>query len=206
MKPLILFCYAILCSSIGIAQDNMKTDTIKIPRYRINPNQIVDTINVIISADIYKRDSIMYKQAYQYIVNDSINIGKTIAVSDSIEDLDWHFFSQNMDTPLREWADKYREKRTFLIDFAYYSKCLKSLFSPKNMNATHTLFFSGVKYNMILADLFPCPKEIKMSANKRFEMDSFTYWFPNGIVYSYLFVFNDDYSLKKVFTIHIEGL
>ena len=37
-------------------------------------------------------------------------------------------------------------------------------------------------------------------------MDSFTYWFPNGIVYSYLFVFNDDYSLKKVFTIHIEGL
>lgn len=139
------------------------------------------------------QNSVKYLMAYNHIINDSINQGKIIAVSDSIVDLDRYWFSGE----LKEFPEhqkklnQYRANRGFTWFTTFYSPCLRALFGDKNPLANHVIFFSKVEDNMLLADLLPHFKQFD-----KFNYDKMAF---QNVGWTYLFIFNNKGELKVVF-------
>ncbi len=151
-------------------------------------NTIIAQINCI-------QDSTMYIAAYNYIASDSLNRGKSIVVSDSIVDLDRFWFSKDLTefTVEREKLDHYRLSKNYVWFDSFYSQCISSLFSGKNLNSKMVLFFSIIEDNMLRADLLPHNKKWK----NKFNYNTMSF---QNVGQIYLFIFNKDGSIKKVFS------
>lgn len=141
------------------------------------------------------QDSIMYIAAYNYVANDSINRGKNIVVSDSIVDLDRFWFSKDLTefTVEKEKLDLYRLRKNYVWFDSFYSPCISSLFSGKNLNSKLVLFFSTIEDNMLRVDLLPYNKKWK----NKFSYDTMSF---QNVGQIYLFIFNKDRSIKKAFS------
>lgn len=140
------------------------------------------------------KDSIKYLAAYNYIINDSINQGKIIAVSDSIIDLDRYWFSEELKSfPIeQEILNKYRENKNFTWFTTFYSSFLSVLFKDKNQLANYVIFFSKVEDNMLLADLLPHTRQFD-----KFNYDEMAF---QNVGRTYLFFFGKNGGLKAVFS------
>lgn len=144
-----------------------------------------------------ERDSIMYMAAYNYILSDSINKNKLIAVADSIVDLDryWVTGLQQFPEEHKKLA-QYREKQMTKI-FATstsYSPLLSSLFHDQDVKRSNTiLFFSGIIDLMLRADINSFNKNY-MGEYEKFNYEAYIW----GISYEYLFLFKEDGTLRKV--------
>lgn len=141
------------------------------------------------------QDSVLYMIAYNYIVNDSINKGKTITVSDSIVDLDRYWCSAELDSfPEEKKALKqYRENKKYVWFTTYYSQCLNTLFHhTKNISAKKVIFFSQIEDNMLLAELLPYKKQCNL-----FSYDEMAFLSTGQ---SYLFIFSKEGILKAAFS------
>lgn len=138
--------------------------------------------------------SVMYLTAYNYIIRDSVNQGKTIAVSDSIVDLDRFWFSQDIaDYPTeKEILDQYRADKKFVWKDAYYSPCLASLFCRKKTMPKNILFFSKIENNMLRVDLLPYKQQ-----SNRFDYVKMA---SQNVGQIYLFIFNENGSLVSTFS------
>jgi hypothetical protein len=150
--------------------------------------------NVIIAQTDYQRDSIMYMVTYNYIINDSINIDKAIAVSDSIVDLDRFWFSNDVECPVeKERLKQYRAKKQYVWFNPFYSSCLNSLFC-KNPLSNNILFFSQIENNMLRADILPY-RDKYVSQCDKFNYDKIAF---QNIGYIYLFIFTPKGAIKSV--------
>lgn len=82
-------------------------------------------------------DTTMYLVAYNYIINDSTNQGKSISVSDSIIDLDRFWFSEDLIAlPMEKVKlDKYRANKGYVWFFILHVLlcCLAIILSIKTM-------------------------------------------------------------------------
>jgi hypothetical protein len=141
-----------------------------------------------------RKDSVKYAQAYDYIMNDTVNKGRLIVVSDSIVDLDRdYFFSSSLDSIERKKLECYRGEKNYKWFVPYHSNCIASWFPTKNANAEYVLFFSQVEDKMLRADLLPF--------NKAYVGIRYMFWYKQYHFlegYIYLFIFDsDNLSLKK---------
>ena len=74
-------------------------------------------------------NSNIYQRAFEYIKQDSINVGINIAVSDSIVDLDWNGFDG-----LDEYKDENADLHVFNLQYLYnndwyiWGECIEYLF------------------------------------------------------------------------------
>jgi len=156
------------------------------------------------SAKNYNTDSLKveiddlskYREAYNYIILDSINQGKDIFVSDVIVDMDRFYFKDYVknDSSLTHTINSLT-KYYWFDDFS--SPEIKKLFGEQNKNAKSILFFSLVEKNTLRADLFV----------KRHNINDFKYnWIINSNrdkVYAYLFTFDEVSKIKYAFRIEI---
>lgn len=152
--------------------------------------------HVLCQSMCYK-DSIMYMSAYRYILNDSINRNKLVAVADSIVDLDRYWM-----TGLEQYPEEqkklacYREKqmKRIFTATAFYSPLLASLFHDQDVMHSNTiLFFSEIADLMLRADINFFDKGY-VGDYEKFNYEAYIW----GISYEYLFIFNEDGTIKKV--------
>ncbi|WP_148373315.1 hypothetical protein [Bacteroides bouchesdurhonensis] len=141
-----------------------------------------------------RNDSIMYLIAYNYIVNDSINYGKSISVADSIIDLDRFWFSKDLVAlPVeREKLVNYHANKKYISSAPFYSPCIALLFGKKIRQSNVVLFFSKIEDNMLRADLLPCKKY-----GNKYNYDQMSFQNEGQI---YLFVFDKNGDLKGAFS------
>ena len=137
---------------------------------------------------ICEGDTLKYLRAYEYIMNDSVPCTENIYVSDTIIDMNRRVMCPSLkDFPEeRERIDKMIKVRFFKN---FCSPVIRSLFGSKNKDSKTILFFSTIEQNTLCAELI-CDKIYK---------DEFRYMHIvtfNPDVYSYLFIFNDDGSIK----------
>ena len=94
-------------------------------------------------------DTTMYLVAYNYIINDSTNQGKSISVSDSIIDLDRFWFSEDLIAlPMEKVKlDKYRANKGYVWYPPFYSPCIALLFGNNSQHQNDVLFFSKIEDN-----------------------------------------------------------
>ena len=147
----------------------------------------------IVAQNDCEKVAALYLAAYNYIVNDSVNQNKKIIVSDSIIDLDRFWFSQDLENfPVeKEKLEQYRVDKGFNWFETYYSHCIDSLFCKKNQQANNILFFSPIEDNILRADVLPR----KRCVNK-FDYNTMAFQTVGQI---YLFIFDDDGTIKMVF-------
>lgn len=148
--------------------------------------------------DARQRDSIMYKTAYEYIVNDSVCKNKRIVVADSICDLDryWPAGLEKFPEECKK-LKQYREeqgKRMYKTRIAmYYSPLLVSLFPNRDVKRSDTvLFFSEIIDLMLRVDVIFFNKQY-ISECERFRWEAYMW----GTAYEYLFIFNEDGTIRK---------
>jgi len=148
----------------------------------------------IIAQNDWKKDSVLYLNAYNYIINDSINQNKEIAVSDSIVDLDRFWFSQDIKNFFieKEKVNRYRSTKDFRWFKPYYSYYIDSLFCKKNQQSNNILFFSQIEDNMLRVDVLPCKKHVN-----KFDYNAVAYQNTGQI---YLFIFDEEGIIKMVFS------
>lgn len=99
-------------------------------------------------------NSNIYQRAFEYIKQDSINVGINIAVSDSIVDLDWNGFD-GLDEYKDENADldNCRNRQVNKNIKPYYSPALHELHNSNKHAPQKILFFSPIENNLLRADL-----------------------------------------------------
>lgn len=150
----------------------------------------------VVCQNTWQKDSIMYMAAYKYITNDSINKNKLIVVSDSIEDLDRYW-----DTGLEQFPEeseklkkqRNEQRKRYSIKTTYYSPLLASLFQNQDVKRSQTiLFFSKIEDMILIANINFFNKRYIPEDNK-FECGNYIW----GISYEYLFIFNEDGTIKK---------
>lgn len=153
----------------------------------------------VVSQDTRQRDSIMYKTAYEYIVNDSVCKNKQIVVSDSICDLE-RYGTAGLEQFPEEYIklDQYREEQVMRFVTkgmtAFYSPLLASLFPNRDVKRSDTvLFFSEVIDLMLRVDVNFFNKKY-ISECDRFRWEAYMW----GTAYRYLFIFNEDGAIRKV--------
>ena len=139
-------------------------------------------------------DTTMYLVAYNYIINDSTNQGKSISVSDSIIDLDRFWFSEDLIAlPMEKVKlDKYRANKGYVWYPPFYSPCIALLFGNNSQHQNDVLFFSKIEDNMLRADLL----SYKRYADK-YNYDQMAF---QNVGRVYLFVFDINTTFKAVFS------
>lgn len=150
------------------------------------------TCSLTFSQTTLETESLMYRNAYEYILNDSINKDRIISVADCMTDLGMYW-----DTGLEEYPQEkerlrsYRRERKYRYFEPYFSPLLHCLFRNKNADISNTVvFFSPVVDLMLRADL-----EFYELGSGRAKFRHDAYWF--GMSYMYLFLFNEDGTIKK---------
>lgn len=150
----------------------------------------------VVCQNTWQKDSIMYMAAYKYITNDSINKKKLIVVSDSIEDLD-----RNWDTGLEQFPEESKklaqqleeQSKRYFIKTTYYSPLLASLFQNQDVKRSQTiLFFSKIEDMMLRADINFFNKKY-IAEDEKFNFRDYMW----GMKFQYLFIFNEDGTIKK---------
>jgi len=145
----------------------------------------------LFAQDFCTNDSTKYLNAYKYIVDDSINQGKNINVSDTIVDLDRIWFLDNLDSLLEEKEIvKKLTKYSWFPNF--YSQNIANLFNCKKMVPSKTiLFFSLIEKNTLCADLF----------DNKGSLNEFNYnWIASqNRSHMYLFFFESNGNIKYIF-------
>ncbi len=155
------------------------------------------TVTCPLSAQEQSIKEKMYLSAYEYVIKDSVNVDTQIYVIDSIVDLDRFWFIDLLKEYPKELelAKNHRQNKNFHWDENTYSPMLNSLFSEKNKGAHMFLMFSDIEDNMLVAENI-----IRKRRNGIWDPNTDISWisrFTQG--YSYLFIFNDDGSIKDVF-------
>lgn len=148
-------------------------------------------------------ETIRYKKAWEYIVNDSINKDKIMVVSDSIVDIDPSWFSNVGDLDdypnLVSYIEENRREKQRWIFYEnppVYSSCFRTLF-PKKKKFDHIVFFSAIEKNMLRIDLLPFDKsQINVKYINPFYYERMAR-FTEG--YMYLFIFEENGLIKNVF-------
>ena len=140
----------------------------------------------------------MYMTAYKYILNDPINKNKLIIVADSIGDLDsyWDKYLEKYPEEQKK-MNQYREKQIKRIwgTSTFYSPLLASLFQGQNVKSSNTvLFFSEIIDSMLIASENFYDKK-SVGEYYKFSYEAYMW----GISYEYLFIFNEDGTLRDVF-------
>lgn len=144
----------------------------------------------------WQKDSLMYMAAYKYIINDSINKDKLIVVADSIVDLDRYWVTGLEQFPeeqkkLIQYKEK-QMKRIFTTS-TFCSPLLACLFREQDVNGSNTiLFFSEIADLILRADINFYDKKI-IGEYDKFNYEAYLW----GISYEYLFIFNQDGTLRK---------
>jgi hypothetical protein len=144
------------------------------------------------SLKINKEDLPKYREAYNYILSDSINKRRDIFVSDTIVDMDRFYFKSDVqsDSILAHIINSLT-KYYWFDDF--FSCEIKELFGEQNKKAESILFFSLIEKNTLRVDLFV----------KRYSINDFKYdWIINSNrdkVYAYLFFFDKIGKIKYVY-------
>lgn len=155
----------------------------------------------VVCQNTWERDSTMYMTAYQHIKNDSIFSGKLIAVADSIVDLDRYCLDcLKEDFPEEcKKLDQYRKNKKYpyyymyySYFYTYYSPLLAFLFRNQDVEqASVILFFSNVEDLMLRADIHFYDKKY---ISEKFRSEQYIW----GISYRYLFIFDENATLRKV--------
>jgi len=146
-------------------------------------------------------DSIMYITAYNFINRDIIgaNQDKYIFASDSIVDLDWFIFSNDLiDYPIKkEKIEKYRINKKFVWFETFYSPFLNYLFCEikKKQSDKGIIFFSQIEDNMLRADF------LKWNYfKKNFNKYSYSEMSHQNEGFVYLFIFDEFGIIKATFS------
>ena len=131
----------------------------------------------------------VYKEAYEYIQKDSINVGLKIAVSDSIIDLDRAWNLELEDYPvIKDELDQYRAKHGYKYFKPYYSFALHELHEDYKQHPQMILFFSQIENCTLRADLY--------MFNPQYQYRNDLYiW---GECTEYLFIINKNMQIEKV--------
>lgn len=145
-----------------------------------------------IAQDFCINDSTKYLDAYNYILNDSINLNKVIFVSDTIVDLDRIWFLHDLDSlPKEKGIVESLTKYSWKVNF--YSENISKIFPLNYLNhgSKTILFFSWIEKNTLCADLF----------YDKLKIETFDY---NKIASQnesqmYLFIFNSDGKIGRAF-------
>lgn len=147
---------------------------------------------VMDSLRISQIDLPKYKEAYNYVLSDSINQGRDIFVSDIIIDMDRFYFESEVknDSVLTATINSLTKYHWF-EDFS--STEIKQLFEEQNAKAESIVFFSLIEKNTLRADLF-----IKRHNISEFKYDKLILW-NRAKVYAYLFIFDETDKIKHAF-------
>ncbi len=151
------------------------------------------------------QDSAKYIAAYNFIINDSINQGKSIAVSDTIIDLTRDWFSEDLGNFPKEQKilDQYRENKGFIWSAPFYSPCLTTLFPERrDESANNVLFFSTIEDNMLIVELLPYKGQFPEWRPYIGDLDRFNYYEMTHQNTSriYLFVYCENGNLRATFS------
>ena len=155
----------------------------------------------VVCQTTWQKDSTMYMTAYQHIKNDSIFSGKLIAVTDSIVDLDRYC----LDCLKKEFPEEYEKLKVYRKNkkypyfysyysyfYTYYSPLLAFLFRNQDVEqASAILFFSNIEDLMLRADVNFYDKTY---ISNKFKYEEYIW----GISYEYLFIFDENATLRKV--------
>ena len=146
----------------------------------------------VCTQDICVKDIIKYKEAYNYLIKDSIMDDKSLFVSDTVVDMDrFYFHADVIDYPEIKTTIDSLKKYTWNKGFS--SEQLREVWKNQNPYSESILFFSLVEKNTLRADLF-----INRYSLANFNYDDIIY-FNRDKVYAYLFVFNKQNKLERVF-------
>ncbi len=151
--------------------------------------------NNMLAQKNYSADSIKYLAGYNAIINDSINKGKSLIISDSLVDL-------NISVFYKELKQKDEDKRSVMIRLLYkiYQNvdfCSKLTFlNDKSVQySKNILFFSPIINDSILcAELF----EYKRNLNKNNKTE-YRHVAAFNTSYIYLFMFDKVGKIKSMF-------
>ncbi|GEM_PF-6471006 len=185
MKNLILLIFVFNYFSISIIAQ--EADGKKSKSCNLMKDSFSDSSLKIKETDLPK-----YKNAYYYILSDSINQGRDVFTSDIIIDMDRFYFKSDVknDSTLIQTIDSLTRYAWF-DDFS--SPEIKELFGVQNKNAESILFFSLIEKNTLRADLFV----------KRHNVNDFKYdWIINSNrdkVYAYFFFFDEIGEIKHAY-------
>jgi hypothetical protein len=144
-----------------------------------------------IAQDFCINDSTRYLNAYNYILNDSINLNKVIFVSDTIIDLDRIWFLHDLDSlPKEKEIIKNLTKYSWKANS--HSENISKVFPLNYLNHSSKtiLFFSWIEKNTICADLF---------YDKRIETFNYERIASQNKSQMYLFIFDSNGKIKHVF-------
>jgi len=137
-----------------------------------------------------------YLATFNYIEADSVNIGKTIYVVDSIADLDKQWFREEINLSLGEnkTIENYFK---FVWEENQHSPLLTSLFKEnKNSTSDKILIFSDIDDNLLLVEVW----DRKRTALGQIDTSNTISWasrFTEGHIY--LFIFQNNGVIKDVF-------
>lgn len=104
-----------------------------------------------------------------------------LCVSDSIYDLDWFFFSDEVDCKSEKVVEYHRINKNAIWDEPMFSKELAVLaanFNSEHKNYKYVALFSEPYYNMIRCDVLPYDRKIGFMGSP--------------IIYSFLFKYNEE--------------
>jgi len=151
-----------------------------------------NNLNIEDSIKIDENDFFKYKEAFNYILSDSINLGKEIFVSDTIIDMDRFYFKDEVkdDTTLTNIIDSLT-KYTWFENFS--SDEIQNIFGKQNKSAESILFFSLIEKNTLRADLF-----FERKSLNEFKYNNLSNYNVNEI-FSYLFFFDEFGKIKKAY-------
>jgi len=166
-----------------------------------------NSLSYIYSQDIDMVDVVKYEKSFEYLQNDSAYKGKHIFVSNLVStNVPRGMFRGRVKSyPVySEWLDKISDLK--MMD-EFRSDILKEIFAENNSKRhfDNILFFSTIDENTLMAFIFLNKSNNKINPPDRLaEFDFRNFWF--HISYEYLFFFDDNDTIEKVFRIELDGL
>lgn len=147
-----------------------------------------------LSEDIGEQDFSKYLKVKNYIEHDSLTQNRELYFSEYLVDLDRFWFLEDLNNfPCLKKKIEYLSKNKFKWFEDYYSKNLHQLWGVQNSKAKSILFFSKIEENTLRVDLF-----LTKNHPSYFKYDQLTTT-PMDKVFAYLFFFNEEGEIHKVF-------
>jgi hypothetical protein len=163
-------------------------------------------MDCVYSQDIDRTDVVKYEKAFEYILNDSIYIGKNIFVSNLVSTNvpRGMFRGQIKSYPMySEWLDSICDLR--IMD-EFRSNIIEEIFAENNSKKRfdNILFFSTIDKNTLMAFVsFDSLNKKLNRPNRLVELDFRYFWF--NISIEYLFFFDGNSDIEKAVRIQIGG-
>ena len=153
-------------------------------------------VDITDSLRIKTEDLPQYKEAYNYILSDSVNQRKRIFVSDVIVDMDRFYFKDYIknDSTLTHLINSLT-KYIWFDNFT--SKEIQCLFANQDRDAESVLFFSLIEKNTLRVDLF-----FNRESKENFKYNRLSNYNVENI-YAYLFFFDEAGKIQHVYRIEM---